>query len=976
MNKIPYIKVKSLPLFIIALILVIIGGYYWTRWSTKQIDSRIREEIRAQTEEIANALNPGIIKDLTFTASDSGTIEFELIRKELIAYGKIMKQRGIYSMALRNGKIFFGPETYNPGDPLASTPGELYEQPSAEDFEIFTKAKSVVMGPYEDEYGNFISGLAPVLDPSSGKVLMVIGVDVLADEWQKEINKGRWLPVTGTIITLLIIIAAFFLKVRRNRLSPDKHGHYRYIESYLVAILGTFLSVVVSLISLEREQQDQIALFRLHAANYEGKIHNGFNKIQQDFSLLSDYFASSQYVSRDEFHSFINPIVSNQQAFAYLWAPCVMSEKRKEFEDAERKEGIRNFEIHITNPDGATQPSLVRPFYYPVQYAEPPLQHKWLPGFDLNSIGAYTDYLQVSSHLNLVSSANPESQVIFGHRQPVLIAFEPVRSKFGNLQDSGFTVLVIGMDSWLKYILRSNKEEKPSVAIDLVDLTNESGPFLVASLGEDDSAYSPGFVSVDFHKEKLFNEITPLFHFGRTFAIIIHANQTYLLEHPGGVWWLQGFFLLTLTIIISLFIRFLQNRQITLDALVHQKTSELEIAMNKAEEGNRLKSALLLNLSHELRTPIQGILGFGEILTEQLKDPDQKKMVNHIVLLGQKLLVTFSSMLQLSRLEAEKSQPDLQICDLGNLARESITKFRRQAAVKKITIKEDIGADVMLRTDQEMFSDILFFLLDNAVKFTETGYIWVILHQTASEGLRTITLAVRDTGIGIKAEQLQYIFEAFRQGSEGIGRTHTGNGMGLTLCKRFVTLLGGRIGVESTAGTGSTFTITFTTSEEIEVITTPKQEEVAPAIKPEPIVETKQPEEYKPHVLVVEDNPANAELLVQYLNRQFYVDVAYTGKLALKYAWQNKYDLILMDINLGAEMDGIQATKEIRSMDNYEVTPIIAVTGYSTDTEKKQILDEGLTDFLSKPFTKNELLKMISKWIQNTVLPKVHEPEG
>ncbi|MEI6435603.1 MAG: response regulator [Bacteroidota bacterium] len=964
MDKIQKIRFKSFLLYVFFSVMVLIGGYFMTKWRANEADSRIREDILTQTEEIATAIDPHLVRDLTFTASDSATPQFNRIRNQMIAYGKLMKQRGIYSMAMRNGEIVFGPETYSPGDPLASSPGEVYKQPSKEDFEIFRNGKSVVMGPYKDEYGNFISGLAPVPDPLTGKALMVIGVDVVADDWNKEITKARELPIGGTVITLLLMGFGYWLLYRRSTLPEDKQGPYRYIESYMVAAVGLFITAAIIIVSRENNQRDQTALFRLHSSQYYGKLRTEMNKIQRDLSLLKDYFESSQHVERSEFQSFVKPLVSDVNNISYMWAPFILHQDRMGFENAEHKSGFQNFRFQAVQSDGTAITSPVQPFYYPVQYIDPPIQQKFLPGFDLCSDIPYKNSIQMASSLDMPTSAITESLMMNGRKQTVLIAFIPVQSKFSTSQDSGCVAAVIGLESWLDNIFRSNKGKKSVVSIDLIDLMNGSGLNLIASYGEQYRLVHNGLVNIDFYKQFSAYDVTPMFNFGHTFALITYPNKYFQAEHPDGIWWIEGLFLLAMTLLITLFVRFLQNRQLTLKNIVRQKTAALEIAISKAEEGNRLKSALLLNLSHELRTPINGILGFGDILKDQLKETEHKKMASHISNLGQNLLVTFTSMLQLSRLEAEKSHPDFQVCNLGNLAREEIVKFRKHAALKKITIKEDIEANLLFLTDPTMFSDILFFLLDNALKFTEAGYIWVNVHQAKENNTRKITISIRDTGIGIKDEQLNYIFDSFRQGSEGIGRSHSGNGMGLTLCKRFVTLLGGQISVETTVGTGSTFTVTFSVPDETGILAIPESVDDTPAINAEPFADTAIPEGNKLHILVVEDNPANAELVVMYLKMYYHVDVAFSGKLALKYSWQNKYDLVLMDINLGAEMDGIQTTKELRAMENYGDIPVIAVTGYSTDAEKKQILDEGLNDFLSKPFRKEELLAMIDKWIR------------
>ncbi len=416
----------------------------------------------------------------------------------------------------------------------------------------------------------------------------------------------------------------------------------------------------------------------------------------------------------------------------------------------------------------------------------------------------------------------------------------------------------------------------------------------------------------------------------------------------------------------------LKQLNANLESIIEQRThqlnemvDELRIAKGKAEEANRLKTSLLMNMSHELRTPINGILGFGELLIGSLEEQKQKLMVNNIVQMGKRLLVTFTSMLKLSKLEAEKIQPDLEICDIGDLIRRELYKIKIPASLKKIAIQEDIDQEVLLRVDKIMFSDILFFLLDNAIKYTESGDVWVKLKKTFINGTYNTILSIRDTGIGIDEKQLDFIFDAFRQGSEGIGRSHVGAGLGLTLCKKFLSMLGGEISVESTPGSGSTFTLIFNTTEKLtSAFTTRPQPRQNLARNFQDRFEAI---EHKKRILIVEDNLLNAELISQYLEDYFYTDIAKNGQLAVKFAWQNEYDLILMDINLGSGIDGIQATREIRMLKNYNQIAIIAVTGYSTDAERSYILGNGLDDFLSKPFTKEELLEVVGRGL-NSIL--------
>jgi hypothetical protein len=152
-----------------------------------------------QAIRISRTIDPELVKKLTFTSSDRGTPAFEQIRKQMVAYGNIISQRGIYSMALRDDSLVFGPENYADNDPMASMPGTIYQKPSTRGFGIFNTGKPIVIGPITDEYGTFISALAPVYDPRSSEVLMTIGIDFLSEDWQAAINATRHGPMVITL---------------------------------------------------------------------------------------------------------------------------------------------------------------------------------------------------------------------------------------------------------------------------------------------------------------------------------------------------------------------------------------------------------------------------------------------------------------------------------------------------------------------------------------------------------------------------------------------------------------------------------------------------------------------------------------------------------------------------------------------------------------------------------------------------------
>lgn len=385
---------------------------------------------------------------------------------------------------------------------------------------------------------------------------------------------------------------------------------------------------------------------------------------------------------------------------------------------------------------------------------------------------------------------------------------------------------------------------------------------------------------------------------------------------------------------------------------------QLRIEKQKAEESNKVKSSLLLNMSHELRTPLNGILGFAGLLKDKVNDDTAKEMVNYIDLSGKRLMVTLTSILELSQLESDRKLIHRSDVRITELTHNVISKFRQQLEVKNLRLEKQIEDDLILNTDQNMLSNIFYYLIDNAIKFTEAGQVWVILEKTVRNGRNQVLFRVKDTGIGIAPEQIKFIFDPFRQGSEGIGRSHEGNGLGLTLCKRFLDMLGGEIQVESQPELGSIFSLYFDLGEQMQFLepVIPLQSEPGTEVPGKPLKRAG-----KPLVLVVEDNEMNIELISIFLESRFIVERAYNGKMAVKLCKINRYDLILMDINLGSAFDGVEATLEIRQTARNAKTPVVAVTGYTTDQEKEAILSHGLDDYLAKPFTREELNTVINR---------------
>lgn len=381
--------------------------------------------------------------------------------------------------------------------------------------------------------------------------------------------------------------------------------------------------------------------------------------------------------------------------------------------------------------------------------------------------------------------------------------------------------------------------------------------------------------------------------------------------------------------------------------------NELFVAKEKAEAMSRLKSHFLANMSHELRTPLNGILGYSDILSEKLDDPELSSMAQGIYNSGKRLSETLNFILDFSVAEADKIEVFPQDIKFVPVIESCIEQFSENLERKNLILTTQFpDEEIYSSLDERLFKRIVYNLIDNAIKFTQTGGILVKVEKEDIEGTPWAVLQVKDTGIGIKEENFHLIYEDFRQVSEGISRNYEGTGLGLTITKKTVELMGGIISVESNIGEGATFIVKFPMTKNpflaTNLIKTDKSSQLADASQ-----------DRFPVALYVEDDPINRDVMGMFLNKTCILDTAGSGEVALKMITSKKYDLILVDINLGESMSGMEVVKSLLEMPDYHNVPIIAVTAYSMGNERSNFLNGGCTHYLAKPFRKRELIDLV-----------------
>ncbi|NCA75905.1 MAG: response regulator [Alphaproteobacteria bacterium] len=957
----------SLFILITAMVIVVVSGSLFTRWRCKEVDRRIREDILIQTVEIAQTINPVLVKKLTFTGSDYKLPEYQQIRSQMIAYGKLIRQRGIYSMALKGSDIVFGPENYPEGDPMgAGPPGTIYEQPEEADFKIFNDGKPVVTGPVTDEYGTFISGMAPVFDPSTGKVLIVIGIDIMAEELQSAIAKARIQPIAGMIILLLLLGTGFYLIRYRNRLPDESKMKFRHIETYLTAIVGGLVTLVALFTVKGSETRENNYLFRIKSNSEIDAVRKEFIKVNQELLTLETFFINSRTVEPDEFFNFTTSSGFNKIAAKFFWVPRVGRYQKALFEKNNLRFTRNPGTLLEYHPGGTIGPAGIRDIYYPVCFADSSGIPVLAPGFDLASIPGVSAAMEYALNSKMTTGVEHDENYRTVFDNSTILALDPVfktlntsipESDRAAKIDSSFIGALVNVSVIIQNAMKSNSVLGPQLDIDLVDLTHKPNPVRISEPLTPENRNKE--FDLEDYKRNGFHYIAPLFMFGKSYALITYSETLNQKANTVPNSWMIFLIGILFTGITTFFIRSIQNKHITLARIVKQRTSDLETAMEKALESDRLKSSFLANMSHEIRTPMNAIVGFSSLLGEpDIPEQEREKYIEIIKTRSDDLLHLVNDILEMSRLESGtvqlvKSQVDLDemMDELSVIFNQKLLK-NHKTEVRLIIEKTDHNYTRII-SDGYVIRQIFSNLLENAIKFTHKGEIW-FGYRTDEHSV--VTGFVRDSGIGISPENQKVIFDSFRQAEIRDIHQYGGTGLGLSICKGSVALLGGTIRVDSAPGSGSQFIFTFPA-------------EAVPVIKqPESIPLSVQPEEVRytwpgKKILVVEDEPSNLDYLVTILSHAgAELATAVTGKEVRDlYPVMDTIDLILLDIRL-PDVSGTDLCHEIKS--KFPSVIIIAQTAFAHPGDQEKGNEKGFDDYVTKPLDRRALLRKIDTFLK------------
>lgn len=593
---------------LVSLVLLIVAGAWFTHYRGHIADTKMKNRVLTEAVELAHSLNLHYVKSLTFTPGDKDLPAYRRICEQMRAYSKLIHQRGIYSMKLIGGSIYFGPESYAESDPYASPPGTLYEEPSETDFEALRNGSTAVFGPITDEYGSFISALAPVIDPSTGEVLMVVGIDIPAEFHQKIIRNSRYLPVTLTALLLIILLAGFVLINKRLYFSPERKAKYRYLEALLVFAAGIIVTIALTILSNEAEKSEKEQIFSSKSYAVTDILRNALQGIVQDMQAIQMYITHSNLVTAREFHEFVRNLTITSTAEAYLWAPV-----------DEVSQNVQSGNVQVFLEPG---------------FIVPQSGMKFFTSGNLLSDSSLKKAILLSINTMLVTPVDSFPWDMPEGSGNYILALQSVfkpKLRPGSIYGDtvkGVLFTVVDLQKTLENSITSSGQYKQYFETGIYDMT-EQQPHLAASFSMLPADKNAQLFSLPSEDNGYISRLVPLFLFGKTFVVLTRSTPAFHRAFPvvnGTFSLITGLFI---TIILAMFVSFQRNRQYFLEQSVDQRTQELNERVKELTCLNRINSEmrsvqnpdmLFRNIAGHLK---QGMI-FPELVVPEIEIENRK----------------------------------------------------------------------------------------------------------------------------------------------------------------------------------------------------------------------------------------------------------------------------------------------------------------------------------------------------------------
>ena len=688
----------------------------------------------------------------------------------------------------------------------------------------------------------------------------------------------------------------------------------------------------------EREQQ-----FISDTLPFVEQINIIQTNIKHHLMALNGLFQASDEVTRAEFKIFTNEIAqSNINLRALAWLPLITDQNREKFELSLLEDRFTDHHIKKLTAQGF-QLAPQQSHYIPITFIEPLENNKMAVGLDVSTHPLVRESVEKSINLKKHVITPLLSLVQQQNKYTGVVVYYPVYKhspQTETLALKGLVEVVFELDFLLSTVYKS---------------VGASNFTYQLSYGENNS-----FAHWAYNPNRLFHHNLEIDIFDKKGQLSFSSTEQFEL---GLIDWSSLLIMLVaciISIICIMFVFFIITFNHSLTKKVKKNTAELTKINNDLVLANEAKNLFLANISHEYRTPLNAIIGFTEIAQRETKDKNAIDYLSKINHSSNILLNIVNDVLDISKMQAGELNLESRPFNPSIETLSVIEMLNEKAIEKSIAIHENFSENFehWVSGDSFRFKQILINLLNNAIKFTHQGVISINGDcQNTANNTRILTLVIKDTGIGMNAEQQKHSFNAFAQAESSTTRQYGGTGLGLSIVKQLCSLMGGNIKLVSEEGKGSEFTVTLELPQATPLIETPIHDKN----------DLQQSNYEGVTILVVEDNKVNQVIAQKQLTSLGVTcDLVDDGQQALTYLEQHTPKLILMDLQM-PNMDGFTASSLIKENSKLKDIPIVILSASVGKEDKEKAANLGIEDFINKPFQQADLKYVLNKYLSNRV---------
>jgi PAS domain S-box-containing protein len=570
-----------------AAIVVLIGLVWGTSWVGQYVEQEQRELMMVHASGVAQTIDVGEMKALTYTASDTNDALYNRLSRQMHVYARAFRLYDIYSVVLRDSQFVFGPEIGREEGSERAVPGTVYSSAPAALKSVFESHQGQTAGPYQDAYGVFVSAFVPVMDVRANKVFAVIGVDAEAGSWATDVAGARLFVVWFMLFLVVVLLFGGSLMETRHSQAQIRRWWHRHIEAVLTATLGLAFTVAAVTISHKIESRSRHDMFSRLADANAAMFEETVKEVRGQLSGLVRFFEGSEEVTREEFHRFASPLARTGIVQAFAWAPLVPEAEKSRYESLARGDGLALFRFNERDERGRHRPASSREEYLPIFYVEPTAGNEPAFGFDISADSLRRSALKQAYGTGLATATDPLPLMVETENPNGFIIFQPVfegeggewydrpfRAKERKLR--GYIVAVIRPEMVMRETLMRSGHHESILLVELFDLLPGERPLWLASSAPDhycdimnmhklQEAFSPDLYTAN-----------PMFLFGRTYLVLAHPGPTFTSLHPVRAAWVAGGAGFILTVLLTLFVGYLSSHRALLEDQVEARTAALK----------------------------------------------------------------------------------------------------------------------------------------------------------------------------------------------------------------------------------------------------------------------------------------------------------------------------------------------------------------------------------------------------------------